>query len=226
MGILRSALLLAFAATSILASEPPDGWELIDDDEGVVVYKKEVSGSPVVAFRGVAELDATPEKVLGVLVDNDHRTEWVDLCSESRVLESAGEWEQVIYQRYTLPWYLSDRDYVYRARAVRNPDGSVELLLASCEHRDAPETVGVRARLIESRYVLTPLEGGKRCRLAVEIHTDPMGMVPKWLVNLVQEEWPQKTLNGVRKQLQRPHVVARALPPLEAARAVPAGARR
>lgn len=227
--VLRALLLLPLPA---LATEPE--WVLIDQNDGVAVYRKEVEGSPVVAFKGEAELEATPEQVLWVLATNERRTEWVDLCAESRVLESRARYDQVIYQRFKLPWYLSDRDYVYRARAVSRPDGRVELLLASCESDQAPATCGVRARLIASRYVLTPLEGGKRTRIAVEIHTDPMGMVPKWLVNLVQEEWPKKTLAGIRTQLQKPDVGRVELPPVEreeaaveagAPKAAPVGAK-
>lgn len=208
---LSLALTLLLGALPAAAGPEPQ-WELIGREEGVAVYRKEVEGSPLVAFRGETELDATPEQVLWVLATNERRTEWVDMCAESRVLERLGPFDQVIYQRFALPWYLSDRDYVYRATAVRTEEGGVELRLASCEHAAAPETCGVRARLIESRYLLTPLPGGKT-RITVEIHTDPMGMVPKWLVNVVQEEWPQKTLSGIRAQLQRSDAGQCALPP-------------
>lgn len=210
----RAALLAAaLVVLPTLALAGPGAWEHIDRQEGVEVYKKEVPGSSLVAFRGVTVIEAPLERVLWVLADNDHRTEWVDLCTESRVLERTSDTECVIYQRYALPWYLSDRDYVYRARATRDADGTVRLLLASCQHRDAPDTVGVRARLIESSYVLTPINE-RRTRVEVEIQTDPMGMVPDWLVNLVQKSWPVKTLQGIRRQVRQSHVKAHPLPPV------------
>ncbi len=210
-----AALVTAFVVLPTLAWAEPGSWELIGRQDGVEVYEKERPGSSLVAFKGVTVMEAPLEKVLWVLADNDHRTEWVDLCTESRVLERTSDTECVIYQRYSLPWYLSDRDYVYRARATRDLDGTVRLLLASCEHPDAPETVGVRARLIESSYVLTPL-GERRTRVEVEIHTDPMGMVPDALVNLVQRSWPVKTLQGIRRQVRQPYVGAHPLPPVSA----------
>lgn len=209
------ALAAALVLVPALAAADPGAWEHIDRQDGVEVYKKERPGSSLVAFKGVTVIEAPLENVLWVLADNDHRTEWIDLCAESRVLERTSETECVIYQRYSLPWYLSDRDYVYRARATRDADGTVRLLLASCEHPDAPATVGVRARLIESSYVLTPL-GERRTRVAVEIHTDPMGMVPDWLVNVVQKSWPVKTLKGIRTQVRKPYVTAHPLPPVSA----------
>jgi hypothetical protein len=210
--IRRLLLLAALLALPAVHGNEPVCWEHVNREDGVEVYRKEVPGSPLVAFKGVTELDAPLEKVLWVLADNEHRTEWIDLCAESRVLEQVSAFETVIYQRYALPWYLTDRDYVYRAKATRGADGTVTLVLASCEHRDAPATVGIRAQLIESSYVLTAL-GPNRTRIAIEIHTDPKGMVPDWLVNLVQKSWPVKTLQGIRKQVSRPYVGAYALPP-------------
>lgn len=189
-----------------------DAWEHVSREDGVEVYRKEAANSSLVAFKGVTVMEAPLERVLWILADNEHRTEWIDLCAESRVLEQVSPHEFVIYQRYALPWYLTDRDYVYRAQAVRDADGTVRLNLASCEHPKAPETVGIRAQLIESSYVLTPL-GPQRTRVAVEIHTDPKGMVPDWLVNLVQKSWPLKTLQGIRGQLRQPYVGTYPLPP-------------
>jgi hypothetical protein len=211
----RTAILLALLLTlsTVGATEPAaaPAWEALDTTDGIEVFRKEIPDSPLVAFKGVTTIEAPLDKILWVLVDNEHKTEWVDMCAESRVLERIDEHEFVIYQSFSLPWYLSDRDYVYRGRAVREQDGSVRLLLSSCEHPDAPETVGVRGRLVESCYVLTPL-GPNRTRLSVEIQTDPCGMVPDWLVNLVQKEWPLKTLRGIRKQVREDYCETYPLP--------------
>lgn len=209
----RFALLLLLAGIAAAASGE---WEKIDEKDGIQVYRMEKEGSPLVAFKGVTVMEAPLEKILWVLADNEHKTEWIDLCSESTVLEQRSPHDFIVYQRYTLPWYLDDRDYVYRGKAVRQADGTVRLDLASCEHADAPDTVGVRARLIGSCYLLTPINE-RRTRLEVEIHTDPRGMVPDWLVNLVQKEWPLKTLKGVRDQVKKPYCKTYPLPPLEQA---------
>ncbi|MCO5167166.1 MAG: START domain-containing protein [Planctomycetes bacterium] len=212
--VIRPALLATALLVPVALAAGEGRWEHIAREQGVDVYRREVAGSALVAFKGVTVVEAPLERVLWVLAENDRRTEWIDLCAESRVLERVSEHESVIYQRYALPWYLSDRDYVFRARAVREQDGAVRLLMASCEHPAAPPTVGVRARLLESTYVLTPL-GERRTRVAVEIHTDPCGMVPDWLVNVVQKSWPLKTLQGIRKQVARPDAGSYPLPRVE-----------
>ena len=76
--------------------------------------------------------------------------------------------------------------------------GAVELVMTSCEHPKAPPTVGVRADLMRSAYRLEPLGAGKT-RFSVEIHTDPKGSIPTWLVNMLQKSWPLETLSAVRR---------------------------
>ncbi len=186
-------------------------WESVEDQGGIEVLRRDVPDSPIVAFKGVMVMEAPLDKLLWVLVDNEHKTEWVDMCSESRVVERVNAHEFVVYQRFSLPWYLTDRDYVYRGRAVREPSGAVRLNLASVEHADAPETVGIRGRLVGSCYVLTPLTPN-RTRVEVEIQTDPCGMVPDWLVNIVQKEWPRKTLRGISQQVRQEYCGRYPLP--------------
>lgn len=208
-----SALCGALLAVSLFGGAALAGgaWEKIDEDEGIVVYRKDVPSSPLLAFRGDAIVDAPIEKVLWVLGDNAHRTDWVDRLAESRILEKKGDYDFVVYQHFDLPFPITDRDYVYRGRAYREASGKVIVTLESVTHEKAPQTVGVRADLVGSRYVLTP-KGGKT-HVSVEIQTDPKGSVPAWLVNTIQKRWPVKTLTGLRGQVRKDFVKSQALPP-------------
>ena len=76
---------------------------------------------------------------------------------------------------------------------------NIYISIKSTKHSKAPETVGVRAQLNQSKYLLEPL-GENKTRVTVEIHTDPKGLLPAWLVNLIQKGWPVKTLNNLKNQ--------------------------
>src|SRR5258706_1577765 len=45
-------------------------WEKIGDDEGIAVYKRDVAGSPLVAFKGEGIVNASILRVATVLVDS------------------------------------------------------------------------------------------------------------------------------------------------------------
>jgi hypothetical protein len=178
-------------------------WQEMYTEEEVTVSMMELEGTKLFAFKGDTIMDAPASKVMYVLLDNDHRIDWVDRLYINEVLSTNGPHEYVLYQAFDLPALFASRDYVYRGVAVRESENVITLDLKSVEHADAPETVGIRADLVNTLYRLTILEDG-RTRVEVEVQTDPKGWMPVWLVNLVQKTWPLETLNGLRGQLDKP----------------------
>ncbi len=206
------ALFLVFYALNLPARPSiTQGWEQIDRTEGIEVFRKAIDGSDVVAFRGIGEIEAPIEKVLWVLLDNSHRTEWVDRLKSSTILEEANRpFEYVVYQEFSLPWPINNRDFVYQAKAEKIGK-QIVLNMHSVNRDRVPQTAGVRAELYHSAYRMKPLSQNKT-RLEVEIHSDPKGMLPKWLVNLIQKSWPSKTLKGIRIQVKKEFVKNSPLP--------------
>ncbi len=186
-------------------------WEKMDEDAGITSFRKEIAGSPYKAFRGEALVNAPVEKVLWVLADNKHRTRWVDRLEVSITLEKAGDYEYVVFQYFGLPWPVADREYVYRGVA-RSEGNKVILDMASTTHPKAPKAKGVRGQLKKSRYVMVP-KGPNQTHVTVEILTDPKGLLPSWLVNLIQKSWPIKTLKGIRSMVAQPYAKTLAVPP-------------
>ena len=81
--ILSIALSLAPAAyadppANVPAQAPQPAWEKIGDDDGIAVYRREVPGSPIVAFKGEGIVDQSILRVASVIVDSSRATEWID----------------------------------------------------------------------------------------------------------------------------------------------------
>src|SRR5436190_18784580 len=68
-----SSLLILLSLTAAAADSPapasPDGWQLVDRTEELTVYRKEVPGSSVLAYRGEAVLDAPMARIFAVIRD-------------------------------------------------------------------------------------------------------------------------------------------------------------
>jgi len=195
------------------------GWEKVDERNGIKSYGKTVKGSPIMAFKGEAIIPAPLEKLLTVLLDNKHRTDWVDRLKTSQFLENKTKYNYVLHQEFHVPFPFTNRDFVYRGKATRVPGtNKVILKLHSEPHKGDPGVKGVRAKLYHSAYTLTPM-GKNKTKLEVEIHSDPKGWLPKWLVNMIQKSWPYKTLSGISKEVQKEWVKAIPLPPKANAKA-------
>ena len=198
--------LFAVQGTAVAAE-----WEQADKEDGVTSYRMNYPNSDVTAFAGEIVIDAPIAKIAWVIRDNKHRTKWVDRLIHSRVLEKRGPTERVIYQHFGLPWPIKDRDYVYRAKMAWEGE-KLTFNLKSIESPKAPKTKGVRAHLTRCIYHLTPISD-TRTHVRVEVHTDPKGKLPSWLVNLIQKSWPIKTLKGIRKMTKEPYARLVDLPP-------------
>jgi hypothetical protein len=207
--------LLVFLATLTIWSAawgvptPVDkGWEEFAKEDGITVWRKDIEGSPVVAFRGEAVMDASIAKVATVLIDTARKKEWVARLAEAKNILEINDYERIEYNHTATPIVISDRDFVFQAKAEFDKAKKQMIFrLRSVEDASTPERDGiVRGRLMNSAYTLTSIEDGKKTLVAVEILADPMGSVPKWIVNLFQKSWPKKTLEGIRNQVAKSDV--------------------
>jgi hypothetical protein len=187
-------------------------WEFCEEKKGVKVFTKKYHDSPVVGLKGEMLMQAPLEKILWLLLDNEHRKEWVDRLKESQTLESISPFEYYVFQEFHLPWPFSNRDFVYHGKVQRLKDnGVVKLNLSSADHPKAPPTKGVRAKLIHSSYTLTPM-GQDQTKVELEILSDPMGKIPSWLINLIQRSWPVTTLTNISEEVKKSYVQLAELP--------------
>ena len=192
-------------------------WEL--NHEGtqrgdVTTYVRDVSGSPVKAFKGVVELNASLTSVLAALKAVDTFPEWIFQNKEAERL-SIREKER-IYMRFNGIWPVQDRDVVLLNSMSQKASGEIHLQSKNDEGvRESQEGV-VRIPALDNHFLLMPLEDGW-VRVTFETFVDPGGVVPVWLANLVSNKAPLVTLEGLKEQLQKPrfaNATREDLPPL------------
>jgi hypothetical protein len=208
---IAAAALLAFVmiGPGVAAADPGPRWETIRTEDGIVVSRKEVPGSPFVAFRGEGDVDAPLLRVGSVLVDVAREKEWIDSVVDARVLRRINSTDYVIYSHLATPPTMTDRDFVadvtLTVDAVRR---GLVVRMHSVDDPAAPSTGYVRGALEESSFTLTSLGDGSRTHVVAEIHCDPRGSVASFIVNFFQRNWGYKTLTSLRRQVGRQDVVA------------------
>ena len=184
-----------------LSSSKASGWKQIDEEAGIKVYQKAMPGTDLVAFRGVAIVEASLEKVYFVLQDVKHEREWVDMLDKNIILKNISQDERIQYQSFNLPWPVSDRDFVYHMKATMDKEKEkILLVIKSTSFDSSPQSVGVRGILYDSSFQLEKLKVNQT-RVDVKIYADPKGLLPKWIVNLIQKSWPMDTLQGIKRQV-------------------------
>lgn len=182
----------------------PVPWEKIGDSDGVDVYRREVPGSPLIAFKGEGYVNASIVRVASVLIDSDRAPEWVENLVESKIIRWISESETVHYEHIGTPFVLKDRDFVSSCKLMFDPSRkNVTLKIHSVQDPLAPPTNYVRGELFQSSFSLTSAEHGAKTFVTAEIHADPKGSVAHWIVNLFQKRWPHNTIVRLRAQVAK-----------------------
>jgi hypothetical protein len=203
---------LSFVVTVVVCALPheaaADAWQKIDDSDGIAIYRRQVAGSDVIAFRGEGVIAAPLVRVASAAFDTARAPEWIDSLADARVVRRISDTEYVEYDHFKMPVLIADRDFVTLNRLEYDPARkSLTIRLRSTTDPAAPPTNHVRGQLISSTFVLTPTADGKGTFVTGDVHCDPRGALPTWLVNMVQKDWPHSTFKALRAQVRKPNIV-------------------
>lgn len=193
-------------------------WKKCSASEGLDLYWAKVDGSQVIAFRGEGIVDAPLEKVASIIIDTTRATEWIDSLISSKVVRSLSPSQFVEYDLVGIPFpfdtLMANRDFVSQVTV----EGDAARRRMTVTYRPAEDDQApvlkkfVRGTMV-CRFQLVPMSIPEETYVEAEIHCDPKGGVPKWLVNFFQQGWPQTTFQRLRKQAGKADV--KVLPVVE-----------
>lgn len=187
---------LCFAGVAL--SEASAGtWKQIDDDDGIKVWRLEIPGVEMPGFRGETVIDAPAEKIVAVLKQTEHHTEWMKNCVASDTLKKFDGDHTIVYNRTDVPWPIWDRDVVLETQFTYAGD-TITLAFHETDPklRALPDRV-VRMPRLTGSYLLTKL-GPTQTRVRYTIEADVGGSIPTWLAKRVAKEMPYETLYRLR----------------------------
>jgi hypothetical protein len=178
-------------------------WRLESDDAGILLYSSRVEGTSIVPFKAVMSIPASIEEVAAVLEDMPRRSEWVARFGGSVLLERRGDYDRTEYVLMRMPWPLSDRTARVRVSVSVSDDRSLVSIVGrsvrSPRRPDLPEFV--RAEVYESTFQM--VKRARSTEVTALAFVDPRGNLPKWVVNLFTGGEARRTLQGLRRQVER-----------------------
>ena len=213
---------LAMALPGGVASAADAGWQSMGTKDGISVSRKEVPGSPIIAFHGEGDINAPLIQCATVVLDDDRGPEWVDSLVEAKVVRVINPLEYIEFNHIGTPPLIRDRDFVTDVKMTVDPVAkSFTVKYQSVDEPLMPPGKWVRGEMMYTYFVLTSIDNGTRTHISCELFADPKGWLPKWLVNLFQQDWPINTIQGLRKQsakkdIKRPAVFTEVLRQVEA----------
>ncbi|KAM4794874.1 stAR-related lipid transfer protein 13 [Rhinophrynus dorsalis] len=161
------------------AKEKFKGWISLSSMENTdLAYRKVGDGNPLRLWKVSVEVEAPPSVVLNRLLRERHL--WDDDFLQSKVIETLDSQTEVYqYVLNSMAPHPSKDFVVLRSWRADLPKGMCSLVSTSVEHNDAPLIGGVRAAVLEARYLIEPCGSGKS-RLTHICRVDLKGHCPEW----------------------------------------------
>lgn len=199
MNLFKSIFATTALAVSTLSFAESAPWELEvhDEDKGIQVFTRAVEGSPLKEFKGITQIQAPVEAFVTLLNDSEAATKWMHNVIEFKVVETTSDTENLVYTVNKTPWPVTDRDVYIRSSFSADETGKVTSTLKA-EAFDEKNDDYIRISSLNGFWSFTPLETGL-VEVVYQVHANPGGSLPDWLVNSIVVETPQETLENLQE---------------------------
>ena len=182
----------------------PSDWELQKNSDDIKVYTRDVSGSEYKEIKVDLTVKSTLAGVSKVFNDVPSTINWSYNCTQAKVLKKISTYDYYVYNVYTAPWPVSDRDVI--THVVQTQDTTTKVITVNIVGvKDfIPEKEGlVRVESTKITSTFTPLKNGL-VQIIYQIHTDPGGSIPSYLVNLFVYDAPFNSFLSFKKIVSKP----------------------
>ncbi len=178
--ILYILVMVLSSATSLGQGD----WKMKRNKKGIIIYVRELAGSPLKEYKARAEIACPIQEVFEFLSDLEQHPEWVFRCSGLTIIENQGEHSIKYHTSYDIPWPMQDRDLTVEARITHHAgDKKIESLTQHVS-LDYPIEEGVIRMPGYREWVLLEEIDSLNTLFLAEGYADPGGTVPPWLVNM------------------------------------------
>lgn len=200
--LIVSILLQAAAANSL-------AWQIIADDNDILVHQAPTPGSKIHTYRGTTTIElSTINSLAAILNDYSNYPRWLHYITETRELQRINANERYVRLRMFIPRPAKNREAILRTTSQHTPASNNE-----------PEQLEYRFQLAEKPLLTTPkyhqfkhfegfirveLHEDNQAVLSYQIHADPGGRMGPRLSNHMLKSAPYFTLDKLRMLLQSP----------------------
>ena len=189
-------ILLVFISNVVDANS---SWRLNKHEEGIQVFLRDTSGSPLKSFKGSMMINGSLSSIISVLADTESYPRWLYNCRSAKNIKRINDKQSVNYLVTDMPWPVADRDMIVSSTLTQNLKTKRVEIKLQAKPRLLPNVADkVRIEKMQGRWLLTPIAKNK-VNIVYEMSIDPGGNIPKWMVNAMAVDLPFETLNKLRK---------------------------
>ena len=164
-----------------------DGWIQKFDKDSTTVWMKEVPGNTVKMLKVHTTFEnVEPHVLYAMFEDGSYRHVWDEAMLSDDVICKIEEGNSdIVYYAMKCPAPLRNRDFVAQRCWKKNSNDEYIVFNHSVAHEQYPPSRQfIRGLSFVTGYIIRKSENGGSF-FSYLTHSDPRGMVPKWLLNIV-----------------------------------------
>ena len=176
-----------------------DKWELVSHKEGIEIYSRSSKESVIKSLKALGVVDAPIGQVTAILRNVESASKWIPSLSERSYVENISDVEAILYDVNKMPWPVNDRELVVHHKLSLSTNKKYLVLkFKSVEHpKKKVQKDRVRAKFHHGSIKFIPM--GEKTKIELQLLVDPMGSIPKWLVNILQISMPFEFIDSLNK---------------------------
>lgn len=176
-----------------------DQWKLASSDGNLKVYKRNKDGSSYKEIRIENIVNAKAEQVVAALRNADAYKDWIYKCRYSKKIKTLNDSEFVYHTIADLPMPLWDRDIV--AHSTYRYDSAKDIHYFRSQKADGyiDDDENDKIVRVDDFYTAWKVKdlGDNRVSIVNQLHIEPGGSIPAWIVNMSVTKGPKKTMKGL-----------------------------
>jgi hypothetical protein len=195
-------MILSTAMLLCLFCKGQEDWKLKQNKDGIEIYTKTLENSHLKGIKVLCALPVTLSQLVAVIMDVNTAVDWVYSTKSSTLLKKVSVSELYYYSEVSLPWPISNRDFVAHLKVTQDPHNKVVTIDGPVIPNYIPQKKDIiRVRNSYGKWILTPQKNSTKIEYTLE--TDPGGSLPAWLVNLFVAKGPHETFVKLKEQLKK-----------------------
>jgi hypothetical protein len=179
-----------------------NGWKLELDKEGIRVFTRYVEESSFKEFRGEMTMEGTVSKIADEICDVEKYPEWCYKTELVRVIKKEGNTIRYFYVSKT-PGFLKTRvAYFESQKEIDHKTNEVTITLNNFQSGEPISESSLLIPIMKGYWKLTPV-GENNVLVTMQMLTDPGGIIPAWLANMVVVDSPFVTFKNLRERVSK-----------------------
>lgn len=179
------------AVERLLEIEDSEDWEIMKRKDNWVGMRQK--SETLFTLKGECLIDSDPQPIIEFIREPTNKVKFDKDIEFSEEVLLVDDNLKIVYHKIKTPPVLTSRDVLF-VQGIREIEGNYYIASKSIEFAGKPPINGIiRANIIIAGYIVKPIEPGKST-LSYIMNVDPLGSIPKVVINLVQKSQIENVL--------------------------------